>query len=257
MRRLLVLLALAGSALVGGVSSAQAVLVPGELRLGPDSSAPAVPLFDPASPTETSLGLRELPGGAPTVEFAGTEGSFVLTCQPFPADQILSAPGLESNGPVTGRELYLRSQECDSPYVAAEDIELELYGDPLGAFAMRAETDRPRGGRDGVLEPRPNSPFRLRVDFFENDGDHNRDGGCLYSLFAPGAPTRIDVYNPGHGHKISFHNEPLRLVSGDSICSAANFVFDATVRLRGHDTEATGPVPWTKPVWLLPAAAPG
>jgi hypothetical protein len=63
------------------------------------------------------------------------------------------------------------------------------------------------------------------------------------------------VYNPGHGHKIDFEDEPLTYVSGNSICMSGPLSFHAEVRLRGYDATATGG-PWVKPVWLLPAAQP-
>jgi hypothetical protein len=251
--RLLLLIVTMSAGLLAAAGPAEATLVPGELRFGPTSADPLVPLFDSASPLETSLGLRELPGGAPTLAWSG--GATAVTCKPLPAGEVFATPGLSSNGPVAGQQLYATASDCNIDAVGSQAARVSLYGDPLGSFAMRAEANR-RGGRDGILEPQPGRPFRVKLDV---DDPAWPKGGCLWSIHSPtdpSAPTRIDVYNPGHGHKIDFENEPLTLVSGDSICQAAtNFVFSAEVRLRGYDASATGPnSPWTKPVWLLPRA---
>jgi hypothetical protein len=249
-RRLLLLIATLAAGVVGIAGTAQATLVPGELRFGATSSDPAVPLFDPANPLATSLALRELPGGAPTITFPNGGGT-VLTCAPLPADAVHSTLGLTSNGPVAGQELYIRSDNCQSPFVSGR-IELRVFGDPLGSFAMRAEANS--GRRDGILEPQPGKPFRVTANFF-NPGQTEPYDGCIWSIYSPGQPTRIDMYNPGHGHKIDFESEPLRYVSGFNLCNVANFELHAELRLRGYDASSTGPIPWTKPVWILPTAA--
>jgi hypothetical protein len=230
---------------------AAATLVPGELRFGPTTADPLVPLFDAASPLQTSLGLRELPGGAPKIEFTSTSPNPpALSCDPLPADEVYSAAELTTNGPVAGQQLYVTADDCQSAFVSGR-IELNVYGDPLRSFAMRAEANR-TGGRDGVLEPQPGQPFRVKLDFF-NPGQTQPYGGCVFSIYSRGKPTRIDVYNPGHGHKIDFEHEPLTYLSGNSICNSVTLHFSAEVRLRGYDSQATGPNHWTKPVWLLPA----
>jgi hypothetical protein len=243
---LLIAAALAGLAAAAG--PAQAALVPGELRFGPTDADPLVPLLDPPAP-ETRLGVRELPGGAPAIDL--DHGGDVLTCDPQPAGQVTSVAGLSSNPPVAG-SVYLKSPSCHSVAVDADRIELTVAGDPFQSFAMRAETNR-RGGRDGVLEPQPGRPFRVTLDFFHT-GEAEPYDGCVLSIFKPGSPTRIDVYNPGHGHKIDFDEEPLTYVSGNGVCSTAPLYLNAEVRLRGYDAAAAGG-PWVKPVWLLPAAA--
>jgi hypothetical protein len=161
---------------------AAATLVPGELRFGPTTADPLVPLFDAASPLQTSLGLRELPGGAPKIEFTSTSPNPpALSCDPLPADEVYSAAELTTNGPVAGQQLYVTADDCQSAFVSGR-IELNVYRDPLRSFAMRAEANR-TGGRDGVLEPQPGQPFRVKLDFF-NPGQTQPYGGFVQHLLA-------------------------------------------------------------------------
>jgi hypothetical protein len=252
-----------GAALIAsfalGSAAAEATLVPAELRLGESPASPLVPLTDSTSSDPTVLKLRVLPGQEPKLELPGNVT--LLTCPPYPPEYA-STVLLRSNGPVEGDNFRVQAggssgvPPCHATLEPQFDIAVELEAD--GRFQMRAESPRRSGLRDGVLEPRwEHDGFEIGLRFV--DRATGADGGrCVYG-FTP--PTRIDVFNPGRGHKIDFERERVELVDHypdttpypQRYCPPWGW-FSAEVRLRAYTAQPGGAASWTSPVWLLPKA---
>ena len=235
--------------------SAQATLVPAELRAGDDvATAQLAPLFDPAAADETSLAVRPLVG--PTLGVPGSDES-VIDCPIRAQVGNYGKPYLTSNPPVIGENLHLIIEPCRLAFPRFPFNNygrIEVFGSgPENLFRMRHETFRSRGSRDGVIEPMPDQRFTLQLQYYHSDTDVLQ-GICSYEFQSP---ARIDVYNKGHGHKIDFEREALTFTGSTKPpphpCIEGTAWFSLEIRLRAWDPKPGFPVPWTLPVWLLPA----
>jgi hypothetical protein len=248
MRAAAVAAALTALLCLAGPASAE--LVTAELRAGDDQeTAPLAPVYNSVQSDRTRLSLRALT--LPTLEDAGT-GESVADCTPTMPRPAYDRPFLRSSRSVAGEDFSIFIEPCRPPFQSANFVRLEILGSgDKGAFRMRYETSRSRGSRDGVIEPPRGGKFTL-VYWYWSTFEDVGVAACLYDF---ASPTRIDVYNKGHGHKVDFEHERLTL-TGTVGTPARPCVDELELSLEGR-LRAWGPKPgwpsdWTLPVWLGP-----
>jgi hypothetical protein len=234
---------------------ARAALVPAELRAGEDqATAPLVPLYKSYDSDRTSLALRRLTD--PTLTVAGS-GESVSTCTLRDYYGDFATPHLwRSNGPVVGDDLEIHLEPCSVPFPCACFARVEIHASgEHDSFRMRYETWRRHGTRDGVIEPAPEGPFTVTYWYWSRFVDEGT-AACFYEFESP---TRIDVYNKGHGHKVDFERERLTLTgefSDPPVPCWETLELSLEGRLRGWGPKPGAASDWTVPVWIGPAATP-